>query len=95
MIIVLSIILHKVYPQYAIWEYTLLGGTWFWLLFDYVLNLLLGNNVFYLGTSSATDEKLREVPVLMLLFIKVWMFLLGIGLFYHLDWVFYKWRQVW
>lgn len=69
----------------SVWQGVLLGGSVFWLTFDYALNVACGRKFFYMGKSSWMDKKIGWIPWPWLLFIKLWIFGVGIGFYYHLD----------
>lgn len=76
----------------AIVKTAFLAVTWFWLWFDYTYNLITNRKFFYLGTSSWLDRKLREINPLVILFAKIWLFGLGIGVYYYWDRVINNWH---
>ncbi len=63
----------------------LLGIAWFWLLFDYLLNIIAfpKRAIFSLGDSSWMDKKIAGIPWFIILFAKVWLFGVGIGVYYY------------
>jgi len=68
-----------------IFQATILGMAWFWLTFDYTLNLLIKRPLPSLGTSSWLDRKIRELPWPLVLFAKIWAFGVGVGVYYYWD----------
>lgn len=65
----------------------LMGIAWFWLWFDYLLNLFAfpDRSIFDLGTTSWADRKLSLLPWYGVLFAKIWLFGVAIGVYYYWD----------
>jgi len=55
-----------------------IGITWFWLLFDYILNPLINRPVLSLGTTSWLDRQLRTWPWWAVLYCKIFAFIAAI-----------------
>lgn len=91
LIVIISII-NSVIVNVSVWQSALLGIAYFWLVFDYGTNLLTKRKFFYLGKSSWLDRKLREINPLVILFTKIWLFGLGIGVYYYWDRVINNWQ---
>lgn len=70
-----------------IWQSLFLEMAYFWLVYDYALNLIVHYPFYFLGTTSWIDQRLNQVPGFVLLFVKIWVFMCAVGVYYHLDWV--------
>jgi hypothetical protein len=89
-ILVASVVNHYLTGA-TVWQGMLLGVSFFWLKFDYALNVACGRNFFYMGNSSWMDRKIGWIPWPWLLLIKLWVFGVGVGFYYHLDKITGNW----
>lgn len=69
------------------WQSFLLSIGWYWLIFDYSINLVTNQYWSFLGSTSWLDQQLNKTDGYIILFMKIWFFLLCIGVYYHLDWI--------
>ncbi len=68
-----------------IWQSLILGVAFYWLVFDYSINYLIGNHWTYLGNTSWLDRKLNKLNGFMLLLIKLFVMMCAVMVYYHLD----------
>jgi hypothetical protein len=78
---------HGAITWLQLFQSILMGIAWFWLWFDYLLNLFAfpDRAFFSLGTTSWTDRKLSFLPWYGVLFAKIWFFGVAIGVYYYWD----------
>ena len=60
LIVIGSLVFHTTLEN--VWQWILFSTTSFWLLFDILINLLRGKNIFYRGENSAVDKFGRKYP---------------------------------
>lgn len=75
-------------PVKTIFQPFLLSWGIFWMFFDYALNLIRGERIFYIdlgldGKRSFFDSVYERIGVHGTLFAKVWFLLLGISLYFN------------
>ena len=83
------ILIASLWPSETFWWQNLLFvGTMYFLLFDYGLNLLRGKHVFHIGSQKYLYERLRyKAGPWIEAFVKLWVALVGYGVYVHLDWI--------
>lgn len=84
---------HRPFTWLQVGQSALLGAAWFWLLFDYILNYYIHRPILSLGNSSWLDKKLSGWPWWAVLFAKIWLFGVAIGVYYHWDMIVHAWPK--
>lgn len=78
------------YEPASWWQLLFLQWAIFFLLFDYSLNVIRGKNFFYIDTGtihSVSDGLYAKIGVLGTAFVKVWIILLALSLYFFFPYV--------
>jgi hypothetical protein len=78
-------IIVSTFTDHPAWQGVLYSLGIYILLFDYTMGYLLKKNIFFLGTTSVTDQFWKFLPWYMNLFVRLWIFGVLATAYYNFD----------
>lgn len=93
---IISLIDFRISPVHQLWQSCFLEVAYFWLIFDYLRNLLAGKAIFYVDSNPSSDPEedswfdvhiYSKLDPLSMLFFKCWFMLTAISCYYFMSYI--------